>query len=262
MKKNTALTIAGSDPSGGAGIQADLKTMKGCGVFGMSAVTAITAQNTTGVRSIFKTPGNILKDQIDAVFEDIRPDAVKIGMTASAELISVIAERLAFYKADKIVLDPVMVSTSGAKLMEDNAAEALKKELMPLATLITPNIPEACVLAGVSSIETEEDMVRCAKQISGEYGCAVLLKGGHMDASELSTDILCLKNMKIVRLSGKRLDNPNTHGTGCTLSSAIASFLARGYGLVDSVERGKRYLTDCIAQNLDLGAGSGPLWHI
>jgi hydroxymethylpyrimidine kinase/phosphomethylpyrimidine kinase len=262
MKKNTVLTIAGSDSSGGAGIQADLKTMKGCGVFGMSAITAVTAQNTTGVRSILKMPENILKDQIDAVFEDIRPDAVKIGMTAGADLIRTIAERLAFYKAENIVLDPVMVATSGAKLMEDEATETLKKELIPQATLITPNIPEACVLTGVSSIETEEDMVRCAKQIAEEFGCAVLLKGGHMAASDMSTDILCLKSMKTVRLTGKRIDNPNTHGTGCTLSSAIASFLARGYGLVDSVERGKRYLTNCIAQNLDLGAGSGPLWHV
>ncbi len=261
MKKAAVLTIAGSDSSGGAGIQADLKTMQALGTFGMSAVTAVTAQNTMGVRNILKMPGDLLKDQLDAVFEDIFPDAVKIGMTADEELISVIADRLEFYKARNVVLDPVMVATSGARLMEETAVKALCEKLIPLADLITPNIPEACVLADVSAIETVDDMKKTAKSISRDRGCRVLLKGGHIADSRTSTDILCLKNGNIYEFTGERQDNPNTHGTGCTLSSAIASFLAQGSTLPDSVARAKKYLEDCISQGLDLGKGPGPLWH-
>ena len=253
----TALTIAGSDSSGGAGIQADIKTMTCNGVFAMSAVTALTAQNTTGVQGIFEVSPDFLKMQIDSVFTDIRPDAVKIGMVASKELISVIAERLSFYKAENIVVDPVMVATSGAKLISDDAIDALKEKLFPLASVLTPNIPEAEVLSGME-IKSAEDMCAAAKLISEKYGCAVLCKGGHQlnDANDL------LFHKGVSRwFNGKRIDNPNTHGTGCTLSSAIASNLAKGFTLDESVERGKAYISGALSAMLDLGAGSGPMNH-
>ena len=253
----TALTIAGSDSSGGAGIQADIKTMTCNGVFAMSAVTALTAQNTTGVQGIFEVSPEFLGLQIDSVFTDIRPDAVKIGMVASKELISVIAERLSFYKAENIVVDPVMVATSGAKLISDDAIDALKEKLFPLASVLTPNIPEAEVLSGME-IKSAEDMCAAAKLIGERYGCAVLCKGGHQlnDANDL------LFHKGVSRwFNGKRIDNPNTHGTGCTLSSAIASNLAKGFTLDESVERGKAYISGALAAMLDLGAGSGPMNH-
>ena len=253
----TALSIAGSDSCGGAGVQADIKTMTMNGVYAMSAITALTAQNTTGVRSIVETTPEFLKDQIDAVFEDIRPDAVKIGMVSSAELIKIIAERLAYYKAENIVVDPVMVATSGSELMKTNAISVLTRELLPLATLVTPNIPEAEVLSGMS-VHTKEDMERVAKIIGGTYGCAVLLKGGHSinDANDL-----LYANGSCKWFSGKRINNPNTHGTGCTLSSAIASNLAKGYDLETSIQRAKDYISGALAAMLDLGQGSGPMNH-
>ena len=253
----TALTIAGSDSSGGAGIQADIKTMTCNGVFAMSAVTALTAQNTTGVQGIFEVSPEFLGLQIDSVFTDIRPDAVKIGMVASKELISVIAERLSFYKAENIVVDPVMVATSGAKLISDDAIDALKEKLFPLASVLTPNIPEAEVLSGME-IKSAEDMCAAAKLIGEKYGCAVLCKGGHQlnDANDL------LFHKGVSRwFNGKRINNPNTHGTGCTLSSAIASNLAKGFTLDESVERGKAYISGALSAMLDLGAGSGPMNH-
>ena len=253
----TALTIAGSDSSGGAGIQADIKTMTCNGVFAMSAVTALTAQNTTGVQGIFEVSPEFLGLQIDSVFTDIRPDAVKIGMVASKELISVIAERLSFYKAENIVVDPVMVATSGAKLISDDAIDALKDMLFPLASVLTPNIPEAEVLSGME-IKSAEDMCAAAKLIGEKYGCAVLCKGGHQlnDANDL------LFHKGVSRwFNGKRINNPNTHGTGCTLSSAIASNLAKGFTLDESVERGKAYISGALSAMLDLGAGSGPMNH-
>ena len=253
----TALTIAGSDSSGGAGIQADIKTMTCNGVFAMSAVTALTAQNTTGVQGIFEVSPEFLGLQLDSVFTDIRPDAVKIGMVASKELISVIAERLSFYKAENIVVDPVMVATSGAKLISDDAIDALKEKLFPLASVLTPNIPEAEVLSGME-IKSAEDMCAAAKLIGERYGCAVLCKGGHQlnDANDL------LFHKGVSRwFNGKRIDNPNTHGTGCTLSSAIASNLAKGFTLDESVERGKAYISGALSAMLDLGAGSGPMNH-
>ena len=253
----TALTIAGSDSSGGAGIQADIKTMTCNGVFAMSAVTALTAQNTTGVQGIFEVSPEFLGLQIDSVFTDIRPDAVKIGMVASKELISVIAERLSFYKAENIVVDPVMVATSGAKLISDDAIDALKEKLFPLASVLTPNIPEAEVLSGME-IKSAEDMCSAAKLIGEKYGCAVLCKGGHQlnDANDL------LFHKGVSRwFNGKRINNPNTHGTGCTLSSAIASNLAKGFTLDESVERGKAYISGALSAMLDLGAGSGPMNH-
>ena len=253
----TALTIAGSDSSGGAGIQADIKTMTMNGVYAMSAITALTAQNTVGVRSIMESTPEFLKDQIDAVFEDIRPNAVKIGMVSSAELIEVITERLSYYKAENVVVDPVMVATSGSELMKTSAVSALTKKLLPLATLVTPNIPEAQVLSGLS-IESREDMLSAAKQIGDTYGCAVLLKGGHSinDANDL-----LYSNREYRWFCGKRIDNPNTHGTGCTLSSAIASNLAKGFDLAESVQRAKEYISYILSAQLDLGKGSGPMQH-
>ena len=253
----TTLTIAGSDSSGGAGIQADIKTMTMNGVYAMSAITALTAQNTVGVRSIMESTPEFLKDQIDAVFEDIYPNAVKIGMVSSAELIEVIAERLSFYKAANIVVDPVMVATSGSELMKSSAVSALTEKLLPLAAVVTPNIPEAEVLSE-RTITTKEDMLSVAKSIGDTYGCAVLLKGGHSihDANDL-----LYVNGEYKWFCGKRIDNPNTHGTGCTLSSAIASNLAKGYDLEISVQKAKEYISGALAYMLDLGEGSGPVNH-
>ncbi len=292
----TVLSIAGSDSSGGAGIQADLKTMTMNGVFGMTAITALTAQNTTGVRSISEVSPQFLADQLDAVFEDIFPDAVKIGMVSSSELIEVIAQKLEYYGAKNIVVDPVMVATSGSKLLKDDAIETLTSKLVPLATLITPNIPEAEILvgrvvteasgmnagktdqseatgmraetkevseatgmnAGIISIKNPSEMEKAAEAIAKKYGCAVLLKGGHSisDANDL-----LYKDGRIIWFKGKRIDNPNTHGTGCTLSSAIASNLAKGYDVVESVNRAKEYISGALAAMLDLGKGSGPMMH-
>ena len=253
----TALTIAGSDCSGGAGIQADLKTMTMNGVYAMSAITALTAQNTTGVRAIQESTPDFLKQQIDAVFEDIYPDAVKIGMVASSELIRVIADRLKYYDAKNVVIDPVMVASAGSSLMKQNAVQTLITELLPISTLVTPNIPEAQVLSGMS-IQNKEDMIAAAKQIGDSYHCAVLLKGGHSinDANDL-----LYADGELHWFEGKRIDNPNTHGTGCTLSSAIASNLAKGFTLTESIRRAKDYISGALAAMLDLGKGSGPMNH-
>jgi hydroxymethylpyrimidine/phosphomethylpyrimidine kinase len=254
---NTALTIAGSDSSGGAGIQADLKTMTMNGVFGMSAITALTAQNTTGVTGIMEVTPEFLEQQLDAVFTDIYPDAVKTGMVSSTDLIKVIAGKLKQYQAKNIVVDPVMVATSGAKLISDDAIDTLKEYLFPLATVITPNIPEAEVLSGMK-IASEEDMVTAAKVIYERFGCAVLCKGGHQvnDANDL-----LYKENGPAWFAGKRINNPNTHGTGCTLSSAIASNLAKGQTPEDAVKNAKEYISGALAAMLDLGKGSGPLAH-
>lgn len=253
----TALSIAGSDSCGGAGIQADIKTMTMNGVYAMSAVTALTAQNTTGVRSILESTPDFLKQQIDAVFEDIFPDAVKIGMVSSKELISVIAERLKFYKAKNIVVDPVMVATSGSALIKTDATQTLVNELLPVATLVTPNIPEAEILSGMK-VTNEEEMEQAAKIIGDSYRCSVLVKGGH--SVSCANDLL-YENGTYKWFFGKRIDNPNTHGTGCTLSSAIASNLAKGFTLYESVERSKDYISKAIAAQLNLGKGSGPMQH-
>ncbi len=257
MKIKTALTIAGSDSSGGAGIQADLKTMIMNGVYGMSAVTALTAQNTTGVRAIQEVDPDFLRQQIDAVFEDIYPDAVKTGMVSSAELIRVIADRLRFYNAKNVVVDPVMVATSGSALLKNDAVNVLMGELLPLASVVTPNIPEAQVLSGME-IVSKEDMISAAKKIGDEHNCAVLIKGGHSinDANDL-----LYADGELHWFKGRRIDNPNTHGTGCTLSSAIASNLAKGYTLSQSVKRAKDYISGALEAMLDLGSGSGPLHH-
>lgn len=254
---NTALTIAGSDSCGGAGIQADIKTMTANGVYAMSAVTALTAQNTTGVTGIMEVTPDFLKEQIKAVVEDIFPDAVKTGMVSSAALIKVIAESVKNYYLKNLVVDPVMVATSGAKLLKDDAIQTLKEELLPLATVITPNIPEAEVLTGLK-ITTPEEMETAAKKINASFGCAVLLKGGHNmnDANDFLYD-----GKEGTWFMGKRINNPNTHGTGCTLSSAIASGLAKGKNLKDSVKDAKDYISGALSAMLDLGKGSGPMNH-
>lgn len=257
MKKKTALTIAGSDSGGGAGIQADIKTMTVNGVFATSAITALTAQNTTGVRDILNSTPDFLAHQLDAVFEDIYPDAVKIGMVSAADLIEVIADKLTEYRAKNIVVDPVMVATSGARLISEDAVQVLKERLLPLALLCTPNIPEAEVLSGME-IHSPADMETVAKMIHEKYGCAVLLKGGH-DLND-ANDLLCSGN-GLQWFRGKRIDNPNTHGTGCTLSSAIAANLAKGKTLEDSVDAAKRYISGALAAMLDLGSGKGPMDH-
>lgn len=253
----TALSIAGSDSSGGAGIQADIKTMTMNGVYAMSAITALTAQNTTGVTGIMEATPEFLRQQIDAVFEDIYPDAVKIGMVSSSELIKVIAERLDYYEAKNIVVDPVMVATSGSKLLKTDAVSTLIQELLPIAILVTPNIPEAEMLSGMTICD-QNDMTRAARWIGETYGCAVLLKGGHCvnDANDL-----LYSGGELRWFEGKRIDNPNTHGTGCTLSSAIAANLAKGFELEISVQRAKDYLSGALAAMLDLGKGSGPMNH-
>ena len=254
----TALTIAGSDSSGGAGIQADIKTMTANGVFALCAVTALTAQNTTGVTDILESTPHFLAEQLDAVFTDIFPDAVKTGMVSSTALIAVIADKLRQYKARNIVVDPVMVATSGARLISEEAVDALKEKLLPLATLLTPNIPEAEVLSGMT-ISDPAGMERAARAISEQYGCAVLCKGGHQISD---ADDLLWRNGAGVWFRGRRIQNSNTHGTGCTLSSAIAANLAKGYDLDRSVQRAKDYISGALAAMLDLGKGSGPMDHM
>ena len=254
----TALSIAGSDSSGGAGIQADIKTMAMNGVYAMTAITALTAQNTTGVRAIQEVTPLFLRQQLDAVFEDIFPDGVKIGMIPSAQLVKTAAQGLRDYGAKRIVVDPVMVATSGSALMKSEAVEALTKELLPLADVVTPNIPEGEVLSG-RKIQTEEDMEQAAKVISESYGCAVLLKGGH---SVSDANDLLYKDGKCQWFTGKRIHNPNTHGTGCTLSSAIAANLAKGFSLEESVQRAKEFISGALEAMLDLGKGSGPMDHL
>lgn len=253
----TALTIAGSDCSGGAGIQADIKTMTTNGVYAMSVITALTAQNTTGVTGIINIDSDFVKKQLETVFEDIYPDAIKIGMVSSAEIVEAIACEIIKFKAKNIVLDPVMVATSGSKLMESSALKELKGRLFPLARVITPNILEAEVLSGIS-IKDDKTMLDAAKIIYENHGCAVLLKGGHSinDANDL-----LYENGKEMWFFGEHINNPNTHGTGCTMSSAIASNLAKGYTLEDSVRKAKNYISGALLAMLDLGKGSGPMNH-
>lgn len=254
----TALTIAGSDSSGGAGIQADIKTMTAHGVYAMSAITALTAQNTTGVTDILESTPEFLAEQLDCVFTDIFPDAVKTGMVSSTALIEVIAAKLRQYGAKNIVVDPVMVATSGSRLISEDAVGALCEHLLPLATVLTPNIPEAELLSGME-IPDAAGMERAARAISERYGCAVLCKGGHQinDA-----DDLLWRNGAGRWFRGKRIATSNTHGTGCTLSSAIASELAKGLDLDGAVERAKAYISGALSAMLDLGHGSGPMDHM
>lgn len=253
----TALTIAGSDSSGGAGIQADIKTMIVNGVYAMSAITALTAQNTTGVTDIMEVTSEFLGEQLESIFTDIRPDAVKIGMVSSSALIRVIGEKLRKYNACNIVLDPVMVATSGSRLIKEDGEAAMREWLFPIASVLTPNIPEAEVITGMS-ISTEKEMVEAAEKIGREFHCGVLLKGGHQvnDANDL-----LYRDGSYKWFYGKRIQNPNTHGTGCTLSSAIASNLAKGMEMEQAVERAKAYISGALEAMLDLGHGSGPMDH-
>ena len=254
----TALTIAGSDSSGGAGIQADIKTMTANGVYATSAITALTAQNTTGVYGILESTPEFLANQLDCIFTDIFPDAVKTGMVSSTALIAVIADKLRQYGARNIVVDPVMVATSGSKLLRDDAVQALTAKLLPMAEVLTPNIPEAEILSGMT-ISDAAGMEAAAKAISEKYGCAVLCKGGHQISD---ADDLLWREGAGVWFRGRRIQNSNTHGTGCTLSSAIASNLAKGYDLDQSVRRAKAYISGALAAMLDLGHGSGPMDHM
>jgi len=277
----TALSIAGSDSGGGAGIQADIKTMCAHGVFAMTAVTALTAQNTTGVFDIMEATPDFLCKQLDAVFTDIYPDAVKIGMLSGVEIMKAVASKLIQYKARHIVLDPVMVATSGAGLMKEGSTEYMMNELFPIAEIITPNIPETQALSGMK-IENYEDMKKaglwlydCIKNKKDELlskgdvddklanmlkvDTAVLIKGGH---SINDADDLLISEGKMILIKGERIDNPNTHGTGCTLSSAIASNLAKGKNVEEAVRNAKAYISKALSCQLDLGKGSGPLNHV
>lgn len=255
MKK--VLTIAGSDCSGGAGIQADIKTITVHNIYAMSVITALTAQNTLGVQGVLDATPEFVGEQMDSIFNDIAPDSVKIGMVSNKEIIRIIAEKLKYYKAKNIVLDPVMISTSGSKLLKDDAMDMLITTLMPLADIITPNIPEGECLCGFP-IENKEDMVEAVKKINDFYTGAILLKGGHLN--ECSDDLLYVKG-EIYWFKGEKINNPNTHGTGCTLSSAIACNLAEGEKINISVLNAKEYINGALNANLNLGAGSGPLNH-
>lgn len=257
LKMKTALTIAGSDSSGGAGIQADIKTMCSLGVYAMSAVTALTAQNTTGVADIMESTPEFLAKQLDCIFTDIFPDAVKTGMVSNDKLIAVISEKIKEYNVKNLVVDPVMVSTSGSKLMNDGAVNSIKELLFPLATVITPNIPEAEILSDMKIIN-KKDMEKAAEKIGILYGCSVLCKGGHL--TENSTDVL-FHNGNIISYDGIRINNSNTHGTGCTLSSAITSYIALGENLENAVKLAKEYINGALSAGLNLGKGSGPLAH-
>lgn len=254
---HTALTIAGSDCSGGAGIQADIKTMMAHRVYSMSAITSLTAQNTTGVSGILEVPPEFLAKQLDSIITDIFPEATKIGMVSSSKLIQVIANKINEYSLKNIVLDTVMVATSGAKLISDDAVVTLKEELIPLATVITPNVPEIEVLSGIK-VSSAEDMLKASKIVYDNFKVNVLCKGGH--SINDANDLLYMGD-HFKWFNGKRIPNNNTHGTGCTLSSAIASNLAKGYTLEASILKAKEYISKALADNLNLGRGNGPLNH-
>lgn len=255
MKK--VLTIAGSDCSGGAGIQADLKTFIAHGCYGMSVLTALTAQNTTGVYGIENCTPDFVRNQLGCIFTDIVPDAIKIGMVSSVDIIESIVDILNEYKGQNIVLDPVMVATSGSRLIEDKAMAALLEKLMPLAKVITPNLYEAELISGMT-IKTKDDMILAAKEIAVSYDGHILIKGGHL---ETDANDLLYSSGQVTWFQGKKIDNPNTHGTGCTLSSAIASNLALGYDVKESIQRSKDYISGAIGNKMDLGNGRGPLNH-
>ena len=257
MELKAVLTIAGSDSIGGAGIQADIKTMLANGVYAMSAVTALTAQNTQGVAAIMDASPEFLAAEIDAVFDDIRPAAVKIGMVSAAALIKVIAGRLRAHKAENIVVDPVMVATSGARLLDEDASDSLTAELFPFAALITPNLPELELLTG-DSIASREERIDAARKLAAKWGCAVLSKGGH---AEKSADDILVTDSETTVFPGTRIDTKNPHGTGCTLSSAIAANLAKGAGLTAAIRQAKDYVAGALAADLKMGKGHGPLHH-
>jgi len=254
------LSIAGSDPSGGAGVQADLKAFSALGAYGMCVITALTAQNTRGVKSFQVVDPRFVADQIDAIFEDIRVDAVKIGMVATADIAAAIADRLLHHAARNIVLDPVMVAKSGDRLLREDAVAALRETLIPIATLITPNLPEAGVLTGSTAPETLSEMRKAVRDLHRLGPASVLLKGGHLAGPD-SPDLL-FDGRTISEYPAKRIDTRNTHGTGCTLSAAIAALLPR-FAMPEAVRRAKAYLADAIAASnrLDVGSGHGPVHH-
>lgn len=255
MKK--VLTIAGSDSCGGAGIQADIKAMSAMGVYGMSVITAVTAQNTLGVSGVFEMPKDIVEEQLKAIFEDIEVDSVKIGMLSGIEIIKTVTDSLKKYKAENIVIDPVMLSKNKYKLLKEEAFTEMQR-FIGIGTLVTPNIPEAEVLASMK-INNEEDIIEAAKRIQ-KFGVKnVLVKGGHREDN--CTDILLMENGEIIKYFGTRIDAVNTHGTGCTLSSAIASLLAKGNSIEESVRGGKEYITQAIKDSFSIGSGVGPLGH-
>ena len=256
-----ALTIAGSDCSGGAGVQADLKTFSALGVYGMSIITALTAQNTKAVNDVLPTPVEHLRMEFDAIFDDIRPDSIKIGMCVNESIIGVIAERLKKHEAKNIILDPVMISTSGCQLIDDNAIDALCRELMPMCDLLTPNRLEAERIAGIP-IRQQSDVAAVADKIL-EYAPAVLIKGGHIDDEKMTDYLFFRDSSEPMTFSAHRIDTKNSHGTGCTLSSAIAAYMALGYNLTDSVNFAKKYLTNALmcGSDIDIGHGHGPLNH-
>ncbi len=257
MSIKKVLTIAGSDCSGGAGIQADLKTFTVHKTYGMSVITSLTAQNTTGVYGVLDADPQFVAKQLDCVFQDIFPDAVKIGMVSNAQIISIIAQKLVEYKAKNIVIDPVMIATSGSKLLDPHAMDNLINQLLPLGDIITPNIPEAETLSNMS-IKTKEDMLVSAQIIAKNIKGDVLIKGGHLE--DCADDLLYSKG-EFRWFSTPRINNPNTHGTGCTLSSAIACNIALGNDMTKSVALAKEYVLGAIKRGLDLGKGSGPLEH-
>jgi hydroxymethylpyrimidine/phosphomethylpyrimidine kinase len=256
------LTIAGSDSGGGAGIQADIKTISACGCYAASAITAITVQNTVGVRAVQDLPVAIVRGQIDAVVSDIGVDAVKIGMLSSSEIIKGIKEELLAHKLTNVVLDPVMVSTSGHKLLQDDAIDTLKNELLPCARVITPNIPEAEILLG-KKIEMQNQLPEYARELAKMYGTSVLLKAGHLTENELVDVFYNAETDETIFLKSPRQYTKNTHGTGCTLSSAFASFLAKGYSLNDAARNAKDYISQAITAGADyeIGHGHGPVCH-
>jgi len=252
------LSVAGSDSSGGAGIQADLKTMTAHGVYAMTAITAMTAQNTTGVRAVFESPTEFLEQQIEACLSDIPVDALKIGMLPCGEQVRVVVNKINEYGIKNVVIDPVMISSSGKRLMKEEACQMMEEMLFPLATVVTPNIPEAECL-GNMKISNTYDMGEAARYLSNKYGCAVLIKGGHSTGD--AVDVLC-ENGEICVFCGLRLENKNTHGTGCTLSSAIASNLAKGKPLKEAIRLAKEYVFRAINDGMKLGKGAGPLNHM
>ncbi|NVK43727.1 MAG: bifunctional hydroxymethylpyrimidine kinase/phosphomethylpyrimidine kinase [Oceanospirillaceae bacterium] len=256
-----ALTIAGSDSGGGAGIQADLKAFSALGVYGASVIAALTAQNTREVRAIQDVPPEFIRSQIQTVFDDLTIDAVKIGMLSQPEVIAVVADELRAYGARNVVLDPVMVAKSGDKLLADNAIESLRRRLLPMATVVTPNLPEVAVLLDGAEPESEAQMVAAARELLAMGPRAVLLKGGHLESRE-SADLYC-DGEREIWLPAPRIATRNTHGTGCTLSSAIAAGLARGLDTEAAIREAKSYISAAIeaADRLDIGAGHGPVHH-
>ncbi len=257
-----ALSIAGSDPSGGAGLQADLKTFSACGCYGATVVVAVVDENTVGVTGVHPIPVDFVKGQIKSVLDDIGADAVKIGMLHSSDLIRAVKDTLSLYGIENIVLDPVMVATSGDPLLEPDAVDTLKSVLVPYARVITPNIPEACILLG-EKISFQKELPECARRLSMDGRVSVLLKAGHLSDEDLVDVFYNAETGKLTELRSARLHTRNTHGTGCTLSSAVASFLARGYGLDDAVVAAKDYIARAIeaGAEYEIGHGHGPVHH-